>query len=67
MNNNSLSQNHATDIYIKAMVLATGNVIRVDDMPVSFGFFKCYCPWHNSEDGDIFHDDELEFLEPRLQ
>ncbi len=48
---------------IKAKVRNTGKVIRVDDMPVD-GYYNM---WHNDENGTPWHDDELEFMEPRLQ
>ena len=28
--------------FIKARVIATGQIIEVDDCPIWFGFFKCY-------------------------
>ena len=59
--------NIAFSKYIAAKVILTGEIIQVDDVPVAFGFFRCYCPWHCTEDGTVYHDDELEFLEERLQ
>lgn len=53
--------------FIKARVIATGQIIEVDDCPIWFGFFKCYNMWHNDRDGKVYHDDELVFVDKRLQ
>ncbi len=52
---------------IKARVIATGQIVEVDDHPFWFGFVKMYNPYHVSTDGTEYWDEELEFLEPRLQ
>lgn len=41
---------------IKARVIATGAIVLVDDAPI-----------HNDTEGRVWHDDDLEFLEERLQ
>lgn len=56
-----------TPLFVKARVIATGKIIEVDDSPVWFGFFKCYCMWHCDREGNVFHDEELQFLGERLQ
>ena len=48
---------------IKAKVIETGKIMMVDDE----GIDGIYNMWHNDMDGYIYHDDELEFLEERLQ
>ena len=45
----------------------TGQEVQVDDHPMWFGFVKFYNMWHTDRDGNVWHDDELEFLEERLQ
>jgi hypothetical protein len=45
----------------------TGQEVQVDDHPMWFGFVKFYNMWHTDLDGNVWHDDELEFLEERLQ
>ena len=62
-----LSSSFPSNPFIKARVIATGEVIEVDDCPVWLGFFKCYCMWHFDREGNIFNDDELEFIDERLQ
>lgn len=52
---------------IKARVIATGEIVEVDDHPIWFGYFRMYNPSHVATDGTEFEDEELEFLEPRLQ
>ena len=52
---------------IRAIVCATGKEVQVDDTPLQFGAFRCYNMWHNDTEGNVWHDDELEFLETRLQ
>ena len=52
---------------IKARVKATGQIVEVDDHPIWFGFLRMYNPSHVAEDGTEYEDEELEFLEPRLQ
>ena len=52
---------------IKARVLSTGAIVHVDDAPLSFGLVRFYNMWHNDTEGRVWHDDELEFLEARLQ
>jgi len=54
-------------VTIKARVISTGEVISVDDAPLSFGLLRIYNMWHNDTEGRVWHDDELEFLEERLQ
>jgi hypothetical protein len=41
--------------------------VEVEDYPIWCGFFRCYNPHHLGADGRVYHDRELEFLEPRLQ
>lgn len=53
--------------FIKARVIATGEVIEVDDCPVWLGFSNCYNMWHFDNEGNVYHDDELEFIDERLQ
>lgn len=48
---------------IKARVKETGQTVMVDDMPVD----GQYNMWHYDKDRHHYHDDELEFLQPRLQ
>lgn len=52
---------------IKARVIATGQIVEVDDHPIWFGFVRIYNPTHIASDGTEYEDEELEFLEPRLQ
>lgn len=52
---------------IKARVISTGAIVHVDDAPIGFGLVRFYNMWHNDTDGGVWHDDELEFLEKRLQ
>lgn len=52
---------------IKARVIQTGAIIHVDDTPLSFGLMRIYNMWHNDTEGNVWHDDDLEFLEERLQ
>lgn len=52
---------------IKARVIGTGAIVLVDDAPISFGLLRFYNMWHNDTEGRVWHDDDLEFLEERLQ
>jgi hypothetical protein len=52
---------------IKARVIDTGEEVMVDDQPiVQFGT-SYYNMWHNTENGMTYHDDDLEFIDERLQ
>lgn len=52
---------------IKARLIQTGREVQVDDQCICFGRFCFYNMWHTDTDGNIWHDDDLEFLEERLQ
>ena len=48
---------------IRARVISTNEEVLVDDEPID----SWYNMWHNSENGWTYHDDELEFIDERLQ
>lgn len=48
---------------IKAKVVATGKVVSVTDGDID----GIYNMWHEDQNGNLYHDDELLFLEPRIQ
>lgn len=48
---------------IRARVIATNEEVLVDDEPI----YSWYNMWHNSENGWTYHDDDLEFIDKRLQ
>lgn len=48
---------------IRARVIETNEEVLVDDKPIDL----CYNMWHNSENGRTYHDDDLEFIDKRLQ
>lgn len=52
-----------TNQYIRARVIESDEEVLVDDFDID----GIYNMWHNTENGMIYHDDELEFLDPRLQ
>lgn len=52
---------------IRARVIKTNEVVLVDDQPIDFIDTTCYNMWHNSENGMTYHDDDLEFIDKRLQ
>lgn len=52
---------------IKARVIDSGEEVMVDDQPiVKFGT-SYYNMWHNTDNGMTYHDDDLEFIDERLQ
>lgn len=62
-----LSSSAPANPFIKARVIETGEVIEVDDCPVHLGICKCYNMWHFDIEGNVYHDDDLEFIDERLQ
>lgn len=52
---------------VPARVISTDQRVLVDDLPLWFGFVKCYNMWHSDIDGNVWHDDELEFIGQRYQ
>lgn len=52
-----------TNQYIRARVIESDEEVLVDDFDID----GIYNMWHSTESGIIYHDDELEFLDPRLQ
>lgn len=48
---------------LRARVISTGKIVLVDDAPID----GIYNMWHTASDGQEFHDDELEFIDERLQ
>ena len=52
---------------VQALVRTTGEKIYVKDAPYVLGIIRYYNPTHEDEEGREYHDDELIFLEPRLQ
>ena len=48
---------------IRARDISTNEEILVDDEPIN----SWYNMWHNSENGLTYHDDELDFIDKRLQ
>lgn len=48
---------------LRARVISTGKIVLVDDAPID----GIYNMWHTASDGKEFHDDELEFIDERLQ
>ena len=53
---------------VKAVIIATGEEVMVDDVPIQIGLIKAYNAWHFDKKNDRFwHDDELKFLGDRNQ
>ena len=52
---------------IKARVIDTGEEVMVDDQPIVHFGTSYYNMWHNTENGMTYHDDDLEFIDERLQ
>ena len=52
---------------IRARVIDTDEEVMVDDHPIEMFSNSWYNMWHNSEDGMTYHDDDLEFIDERLQ
>lgn len=52
---------------IKAIVIETGEEVMVDDHAICMFGICYYNMWHSTDDGRTYHDDELEFVEKRLQ
>lgn len=53
---------------VKAVILAIGEEVMVDDVPIQIGLMKAYNAWHFDKKNDRFwHDDELKFLGDRNQ
>ena len=52
---------------IKARVIDTGEEVMVDDQPIVQFSTSYYNMWHNTENGMTYHDDDLEFIDERLQ
>ena len=48
---------------LRARVISTGKIVLVDDAPID----GIYNMWHSASDGSEYHDDELEFIDERLQ
>ena len=52
---------------IRARVIDTDEEVLVDDHPIDFFHTTYYNMWHNTENGMTYHDDDLEFIDERLQ
>lgn len=52
---------------IHALVRSTGERVYVTDAPYVLGIFRFYNPTHEDETGREYNDNDLIFLEPRLQ
>ncbi len=52
---------------IKARVIDTDEEVMVDDYPIVDLGTSYYNMWHDADNGITYHDDDLEFLEERLQ
>jgi hypothetical protein len=53
---------------IAARVKKTGQQVMVDDRHGQIGLLVFYNPWHYDEAGDRwYHDEELDFIDQRLQ
>lgn len=53
--------------YIKARLVKSGRTVEVDDLRQQIGILRCYNPWHYDREGNLYHDNDLLFMEPRLQ
>ena len=52
---------------IKARLISTGKMVEVDDLPTQIGILRCYNNLHEDLEGNIYSDEELDFLDRRLQ
>lgn len=52
---------------IEAVVKKTGKKVLVTDAPYFLGILRLYNPTHEDEYGEEYNDNDLIFLEPRLQ
>lgn len=52
---------------IRARVIETGEEVLVDDHPIEQFGNSWYNMWHSTENHDVYHDDDLEFIDERLQ
>lgn len=52
---------------IRARVIDTDEEVLVDDHPIDFFHTTYYNMWHNTDNGMTYHDDDLEFIDERLQ
>ncbi len=58
----------ATLPLLKARLVDSAEEVLVDDIPCRLGLLVTYNPLHYDQANDRFwHDDELEFLDPRNQ
>lgn len=57
----------ASAVYIRAVVKKTGQEVLVTDGPYVLGIITFYCPYHYDSDGHRYHDNQLTFLDQRLQ
>lgn len=61
-------QNHKKEWpKIKAIVIDSGEEVMVDDHAIDFFGTSYYNMWHNTANGMTYHDDDLEFIDERLQ
>ena len=52
---------------IRARVIDSGEEVMVDDFSIEDFGTSYYNMWHNTESGITYHDDDLEFIDERLQ